>query len=1268
MLLGGTTVAGLDGWDGGRDRGVAYVDWEDPSANDFLAVSQFTVATPGRAPNIRPDVTLFVNGVPLVVIEAKPSGSDSGIADAIDQLRRYANQRGSEAPEGAEHLFWTNQFTVATTGERAEAATFSALPEHYLAWKDPYPATLGEVAASLGKPADALREQEVLTAGMLAPERLLDIVRHFTVFKDIGSGRTAKLVGRYQQYRSVQKALRRLLTGATRPADGHVDRRGGVIWHTQGSGKSLTMVFLVRAMRSHPDLRRFKIVLVTDRTDLERQLTGTAGLTGETVRVARSAAEVRELLRADGPGVVMAMIQKWRDAAGDGGGTEGPGEAARPSRGRSLGRAGDGENTEGLREGDTFGTLNRSEAILVMVDEAHRSQASLLHANLMAALPNAARIGFTGTPIILGERRKTLEIFGDYLDRYTLRESEADGSTVQILYEGRTTDAAVRGASRMDEVFFQWFAGLTDEQRETLQRRYATTAAVLEVPELIAAKARDILRHYVATVMPDGFKGMIVATSRKACLRYHTALRQARDELVGEIDRRRDELLTPPGRSPDSEEMFLRTAARQADLIRVLDFAPVISGDHNDPPEYAPWTDKARQLERIDRFRLPLGSAGENESPLALLIVKSMLLTGFDVPQAQVLYLDRLIQQAELLQAVARVNRTAPKKSYGLTVDYYGVSSQLTEALAVYTGADGAIDPDVEGALRPLTAEIEKLEPQRQRVRQIFVQHGVERVETGEAIEACVQLLADEKLRATFDVALRTFLTTFDTVLPRPEALEFVEDVKLFGEIQVRTRRRYRDTPDGEFDPHKYSEKVRRLIDEHVTVLDLSQKVAPLRVTDPAFGEHVAGIVSHRAKASEMEHAVRHHIREHLDEDPAYYGRLSARIDEILHRLEERWEQITLELGELITEINTGRSDEQQTGLDPATELPFHGLIAQKVASWPRHRRARRGAHSGSRGGDSPDRRHRRLLGPPHPPGRPPQGRQAHTRRQRPVHLRQPRRTRRRTSGPGPGQPAQTVMSLATADLVHDRPTLVVGDLVLDVAPPRDRTTIEIVVERDASLVLKAPLGVSVERAARFVADKRRWIYRKLAEKDALVGPPVVKRFAEGEGFAYLGRSHRLTLTAASDAGCVRLERGRFHLPAGEAERGAAAMRRWYADVGGQWLRRRIRPWAARLGDAAVTVEVRDLGYRWGSARPTEGLQRVNIHWAALQLPPGLIDYVLVHELAHLRETNHTPGFWATVSRLMPGYEHQRTALAAAGRTVWLGVTAPGGPVPESSR
>ena len=908
LLLGGVTVEGLDGWDGGRDQTIDYIDWDDWSNNDFLAVSQFPVATPGQAPNIRPDVTLFVNGIPLVVIEAKPPGKGTGITDAIDQIRRYANQRGTEAAEGAEQLFWTNQFTVATTGERGEAATFSALPEHYMAWKDPYPSTIDEVAASLGKSSEAVTQQELLTAGMLSPERLLDIVRHFTLFVELGSGRTVKIVGRYQQYRGVHKAMGRLLTGDTKAMDGEVDRRGGIIWHTQGSGKSLTMVFLIRAMRSHPELRRFKIVLVTDRTDLQRQLADAAALVGETIKVARNAAEVRELLAQPGPGVVMAMIQKYRDTS--------PGVS------------------NGLSEAETFETLNGSESILVMVDEAHRSHGSVLHANLMNALPNAARIGFTGTPIIMGKRKKTLEIFGGYLDRYTLTESEADGSTVPIFYEGRTTDAAVRGASRMDDLFYRWFFDLTDDQRATLQRKYATTSKVLEAPELIAAKAKDILRHYIGAVMPDGFKGMIVATSRKACLRYYQALNAARDELIAELDEYRSRLTNGSRGSHDPGESFMRAAARQVDLIRALEFAPVISGDHNDPPHYKKWTDKSQQEGRIDRFRLPLGPAGEKQDPLALLIVKSMLLTGFDAPQAQVLYLDRLIQEAELLQAVARVNRTAPKKSYGLVVDYYGVSAQLTQALAAYTNTEGDIvDPDVDGALRPLTTEIEKLEPQRQRVRQIFIQRGIDPVPTDYAIESCVQLLADERLRAEFDVALRTFLITFDTVLPRPDALPFVEDVNLFGEIQIRTRRRYRDTPDGDFDPYKYQEKVRRLIDEHITVLDLSQKIEPLRITDPAFRKHIQEMGSDRAKASEMEHAVRHHTRTRFEEDPVYYRKLSERVDEILDRLEDRWDQIAFEFEVIIDEINAGRTDQDETGLDPATELPFHNQMAEKAAT-----------------------------------------------------------------------------------------------------------------------------------------------------------------------------------------------------------------------------------------------------------------------------------------------------------------------------------------------
>lgn len=247
--------------------------------------------------------------------------------------------------------------------------------------------------------------------------------------------------------------------------------------------------------------------------------------------------------------------------------------------------------------------------------------------------------------------------------------------------------------------------------------------------------------------------------------------------------------------------------------------------------------------------------------------------------------------------------------------------------------------------------------------------------------------------------------------------------------------------------------------------------------------------------------------------------------------------------------------------------------------------------------------------------------------------------------------------ALASAAPLHDLPELVVGDLVFEIAPPGQRKTIEIVVERDASLVLKAPRGVAVERAVQFVTAKRRWVYGKLAEKDALTGPPVVKRFVEGEGFAYLGRSYRLTFDDAEPV--VRLERGRFHLCRSEADRGAEAMRRWYTEVGGQWLRRRVRPWAARMGEESAAVEVRDLGYRWGSARPVDGPGRINVHWATLQLPLSLIDYVLVHELAHLREANHTPEFWSVVDRLMPGYETQKTTLATIGKTIWLGSVSP---------
>ena len=383
LLLNGVGVEGMPDWEQGRDRTLQFIDWDNPENNTFTAISQFKVDCPGGMSkgSIRPDVTLFINGIPVVVVECKSPTSSEPIPSAIDQLRRYHNARKESGEvddaEGAERLFHTNQFLIATSYDEARVGTIGAEAVHYLEWKDTAPVPLSDVQGELGK--QKLSSQNKLIAGMLRKEHLLDIIRHFTIYQQV-DGRTVKVVARYQQFRAVHAAVERLLTGKTRKQDGEHDRRGGIVWHTQGSGKSLTMVFLVRKMRSMVALRRFKVPIVTDRKDLQRQLSGTAGLIGESIRVAGSVSEAKQLLARKGPEIVFVTIQKYRDRD-----VEKSGPEAQTSR--------------------VFGLLNDDESILVLVDEAHRSHSNNLHASLLQALPNCARIGFTGTPIIMGAKR-----------------------------------------------------------------------------------------------------------------------------------------------------------------------------------------------------------------------------------------------------------------------------------------------------------------------------------------------------------------------------------------------------------------------------------------------------------------------------------------------------------------------------------------------------------------------------------------------------------------------------------------------------------------------------------------------------------------------------------------------------------------------------------------------------------------------------------------------------------------------------------------------
>jgi type I restriction enzyme R subunit len=897
LLLTGIAVDGIPDWEQGRSRTINYIDWEHPENNTFTAISQFRVDCPGGFAKgfVAPDIVLFVNGIPVVVVECKSPGTSEPIPTAIDQLRRYSNQRRAagevDEDEGAERLFHTNQFVVATSYDEARVGTISADVEHFAEWKDTVPIPMTDVQAELGK--DHLSSQNKVVAGMLRPAQLLDVIRHFTLYQEV-SGRTIKIVCRYQQYRAVQLAIERLLSGKTRLEDGEHDRRGGLIWHTQGSGKSLTMVFLVRKMRSSAALRRFKVVAVTDRKDLQKQLSDTLALSGESVRVAKRVKQVKAFLAEKGPGVVFAMVQKYtvRDA---------PAATA---------------------VAEEFPVLNEDDSILVLVDEAHRSHTNALHANLMRALPNAARIGFTGTPIIMGDKKRTHEIFGEFIDRYTITQSEKDGATVPILYEGRTAKGAVSDGRDLDQFFDDMFQEKSREELEAIKRKYATKGNVLEAQKLIEAKARDILRHYVEFILPNGLKAQVVAYSRLAAVRYHTALREARDELVkealslDEATRRLEDVELSDKPRPLASAV---RAWRNLDLLTEIEFEPIISPDNNDDPGWKQWTDASKIEARIERFKRPLLDPDPKRTdPLAFLVVKSMLITGFDAPIEGVMYLDRSIKEAELLQAIARVNRPRRGKAAGIVVDYFGVARHLKEALAAYS-AD-----DIKGALQSLRDEIPKLRDRRDRCANLFQSRGVD--DLGDT-EACVVLLSDERLRAEFTVKLKQFLDTLDLVLPRPEGLPFVKDAKTLAFIYARARNRYREGMPvlGK----SIGGKVRELIDEHVISLGIDPKIPPISITDAEFADHVGKQASPRAKASEMEHAIRHHIRKNLEQDPVHYTKLSERLEAILKQFGENWDQLALALKDFVEEVEAGRQ-EAPAGLDPQTQGPFLAVLKEE--------------------------------------------------------------------------------------------------------------------------------------------------------------------------------------------------------------------------------------------------------------------------------------------------------------------------------------------------
>ncbi|AZI43214.1 type I restriction endonuclease subunit R [Deinococcus psychrotolerans] len=880
LLLEGVQVTGPDG----KGHTLRFIDFRTLSRNDFLAINQFRIDPPGYVAGpgyIIPDVVLFVNGIPLVVVECKSPGIAEPMAHAVSDLLGYQNLRDSAEIEGVERFFHPVQLLVGTSFYKAVLGTVGAPAEEFLTWKDTYPLTRQEVQEKLDKPQ--LHPQQVLTAGVLYPHTLLDLLENFTL-----TDPESKRVARYQQYRAVHKALARLKSGETRLLGAEVDGRGGIVWHTQGSGKSLTMMFLVRALRTVPELRTFKIVVVTDRRDLERQLVNTAQVAGEPVTVAKGVKKLNTELAKQGTGFVFGMVQKLRGQIG----TEFDPQQA---------------------------VLNASPNILVLVDEAHRSHTNTQHAHLRAALPNAAMIGFTGTPIITGQKKKTHEIFGPMLDTYTLLESQEDKATVPILYEGRTVNAYLKDGQNLDSLFDTFFGELSKAARLKLQQKYGTLGDILESPRLIALKARDMLLHYASQVLPNGLKGQVVAPSRRAAVEYQRAFRKAQVELVDELEHLDSmfmRLLPAKLASLDEHTRALVMAYPYLDRLRVLEFAAVISADGTDPPEWTEWSDPLKQ-------ELRTGEKGQfktREHPLSLLIVKSMLLTGFDAPVEQVLYLDRNIRNHELLQAIARVNRTHPGKRHGLVVDYYGVGHHLAQALSDYTQAE------VQGVMSSIKDSLPLLDTAHYAVVSLFSGTALPLTDC----EDCVNALNDSKLRAEFKVKLNLFLNALDTVLPRPEALRYVEDAALLSRIQSTARQVYQDGDEDEM--LGAGEKVRALIAQYVDVSAIQVKVPPIEVLNPNFSQQVGGYLSKQTQAAAMEHAAKHFITLHADEDPVYYQKLSEKLEELLKLHAQHWDALVSALKTFIGEVQTGRPADT-TGLNPLTEAPLFSLLLAAQAA-----------------------------------------------------------------------------------------------------------------------------------------------------------------------------------------------------------------------------------------------------------------------------------------------------------------------------------------------
>lgn len=572
-----------------------------------------------------------------------------------------------------------------------------------------------------------------------------------------------------------------------------------------------------------------------------------------------------------------------------------------------------------------------------MIDEAHRTQGSDLGDNLFEAFPNATRIAFTGTPLITEQHgtKRTVKRFGEYIDTYKLMDAVHDGATLQILYEGRTADTALKDKHGFDTKFEDLFKERSEDEILAIKKKYGASGDILEAEQRIAAIARDLVDHYIDNILPDGFKAQVVCHSRLAAIRYQKAIRVALRERID-----REKIKAEPDR-----ELIRRIAFLKAVVV-------VSTDPTNEPAAITEARKEAKRWNGVENFCRPFDFDDPDKalSGIAFLIVCDMLLTGFDAPVEQVMYIDKKLREHNLLQAIARVNRVTKNKHRGFIVDYIGLANHLTRALSIYSEEDAR---DIQAGLKNILSEVPILEERYQRLLQHFRSAGVRDIEAFikgtldspqaevALIHAAVGALKEIKPRADFEVYLKKFLQSLNLILPDPAGHPYRGAARRFGYLLRMVKERYKDESLSIADA---GEKVKALINEHLVDLGINPKIPPVELLSDDFLAHVRehSRGSTEAKASEMEHAIRKHCTVRFEEDPAFYKRLSEKLEKLIQdhhnnwqTLAEGYEQLRKEALEGRAEAIGGLSKEASTFYEYVVQLAFDGGEIPREARAP---------------------------------------------------------------------------------------------------------------------------------------------------------------------------------------------------------------------------------------------------------------------------------------------------------------------------------------------